>query len=179
MTKNLYLLTIILMLTYNLLINITDKGKDLNCSVASLTFDKPFSGIDLSLLNRVKSYKIQPCKDFKGDLTFSTTVTLDQLKAYATDYKILNELLKQLKLPVEIVPVGPVPKPQEPVVVPVVPTPSIVTPVTTPVVVQPVPTINQPQVIRTGGVESMLFPILFTIVAVFGIAVSIVAGDKN
>lgn len=163
---------------YNLKINITDKGKDLTCQVASLTIDKPFAGIDISLLNEVKSYKLTPCKDFKGDLVFSSNITLDQLKAYAQDYKLLNELLKQLKIPVEVLPIKPTPKPQEPVVLPVVPTPLIPEPTTTPVIVQPTPK-PVPPVIRTGGAETLLFPILFVVLSVIGICMSILGGDNN
>ncbi len=187
-------------MTYNLKLNLT--GKTPTCQVATIKLknNPDFSKIDISLVNQIQSYKLTPCANFKGDITFATTVSDKQIMDYAQQYPILINWAKQLNLALPIISVEPTPviiKPTEPkpevVVVkpePVKETQTDKLPVIKP---QPKQEVVKPEVkktqtvvadkpqqpimtVRSGGIESLLFPIVLAVLLIGGVILTITRG---
>jgi hypothetical protein len=129
------------MTKYNLKLNLT--GKTPVCQVATVEFkpDTDFSKIDVSLVNKITSYKFTPCSSFKGDVNFTLNTTDEQLANYASQYPILLEWAKQFGVVVTL---------------PVKPTDPIVTPKPDVVVVKPVPVVTTPEVKTTPKTETKI-----------------------
>ena len=162
---------------YNLKLNIT--GKTPVCQVATVEFkpDTDFSVVDVNMVNQITSYQFTPCASYTGDVNFTLNTTDVQLANYAKQYPILLEWAKQFGIVVQLPtkPVDPVVIPKPDVVV-VKPVPVVTQPVQTPktetkIEVPATPKVNIP-LVRSGGVETIFYPIVLVIVGIGGVVLS-------